>query len=161
MLGDFWEAACGAPLLSVPLLKLHGDMLQPQRTASFLRFNQVGRETPTAKSLLFSHLPPRLPPPPSPCMRTFVTLSLLLSPLSAAGQVCCAHLHRRRRKRARLSRRVHHCAVRRPGGSGGVSVCGMAGGWKERRERGRVVSEGRGGEDKGEKYREERTGEGG
>ncbi|KAG1671883.1 hypothetical protein FOA52_003450 [Chlamydomonas sp. UWO 241] len=42
LLGGFWEAATGAPLLSVPLLKLHGDMPQTERTAAFLRFNARG-----------------------------------------------------------------------------------------------------------------------
>eukprot|EP00955_Chlamydomonas_euryale_P115799 366379-Chlamydomonas_euryale.AAC.5 len=39
LLGDFWEAATGSPLLPAPVLKLHGDMAQPQRTAAFLKFN--------------------------------------------------------------------------------------------------------------------------
>lgn len=42
LLGGFWTAALDAPLLDAPLLKLHGDMTQPERTASFLKFNQVG-----------------------------------------------------------------------------------------------------------------------
>ncbi|GAX79754.1 hypothetical protein CEUSTIGMA_g7195.t1 [Chlamydomonas eustigma] len=41
LLGGFWDAACGSPLLEVPLLKLHGDMPQPQRTAAFLKFSQA------------------------------------------------------------------------------------------------------------------------
>ncbi len=41
LMGSFWEAACGQELLGVPLLKLHGDMPQPQRTASFVKFSQA------------------------------------------------------------------------------------------------------------------------
>jgi len=41
LLGAFWTAACGAPLLSAPLLKLHGDMVQTQRTATFVQFSQA------------------------------------------------------------------------------------------------------------------------
>ncbi len=45
LLGSFWESSCGsgAPLLprGSPLLKLHGDMPQPERTAAFLAFTKV------------------------------------------------------------------------------------------------------------------------
>ena len=43
LLGSFWAVALGAPLLpgGTPLLKLHGDMPQAERTQSFLRFNEV------------------------------------------------------------------------------------------------------------------------
>jgi ATP-dependent RNA helicase DDX31/DBP7 len=43
LLGSFWAAALGAPLLprGTPLLKLHGDLPQAQRTAAFVKFNEV------------------------------------------------------------------------------------------------------------------------
>ena len=41
LLGSFWAAACGAPLLAAPLYKLHGDMPQSERTATFVRFSAV------------------------------------------------------------------------------------------------------------------------
>lgn len=41
LLADFWKVACGLPLLAVPLLKLHGDMVQSERTSTFVKFNQV------------------------------------------------------------------------------------------------------------------------
>ncbi len=41
--GRAWRQAAGGPLLGadVPLLKLHGDMPQAQRTAAFVTFSQV------------------------------------------------------------------------------------------------------------------------
>jgi hypothetical protein len=41
LLGACFEQAACEPLLACPLLKLHGDMLQAERTASFLQFSQA------------------------------------------------------------------------------------------------------------------------
>ena len=42
--GDAWEAASGGPLLptNAPLLKMHGNMAQGDRTSSLLRFTKAG-----------------------------------------------------------------------------------------------------------------------
>lgn len=47
LLGGLWKAVTGRTLLppSVPLLRLHGDMPQAQRTETFAAFAKVGRST--------------------------------------------------------------------------------------------------------------------
>lgn len=43
LFADFFELAAGAPLAEAgcPVLKLHGDMLQAERTSSFVKFTQA------------------------------------------------------------------------------------------------------------------------
>ena len=78
MLGGFFEAALGTPLLApgAPLLKLHGDMVQAERTSAFVRFTQararrrlIGSARPffcfgphaPPRPLLYAHPPSLLP----------------------------------------------------------------------------------------------------
>ena len=60
LLAKAWEEAAGEPLLpaeggSTCVCKLHGDMPQTQRTASFLRFTQVRPLCPAGRLANWQH----------------------------------------------------------------------------------------------------------
>ena len=43
LLGSCWSATFGTPLVNCPLLKLHGDLPQAERTSAFVTFTEVGQ----------------------------------------------------------------------------------------------------------------------